>query len=110
MDPVLGVTIDRRITVRIALSEALCYSHGHVRIAPCYLHVTVRIALCYSHVTVRIATALYNNPGVIHPLQYWRHYYRAITASTALPYKSDDTSACTNQLEYTYDTRVSVRA
>ena len=34
------------------------------------------------------------------------HHYRAITAGTALPYKSDDTSACTNQLEYTYDTRV----
>ena len=45
------------VTVRIALSEALCYSHGHVRIAPCYLHVIVRIALCYSHMTVRIATA-----------------------------------------------------
>ena len=45
------------VTVRIALSEALCYSHGHVRIAPCYLHVTVRIARSYSYVTVRIATA-----------------------------------------------------
>ena len=49
---------------------------------------------------------LNNNPGIIHFLQYWRHQYRAITAGTALPYKSDNTSACTNQLEYTYDTHV----
>ena len=49
---------------------------------------------------------LNNNPGIIHLLQHWRHHYRATTAGTALPYKLDDTSACTNQLEYTYDTRV----
>ena len=53
-----------------------------------------------------LETVLNNNPGIIHLLQHWRHYYRAITAGTALPYKSDDTSVCTNQLEYTYDTRV----
>ena len=53
-----------------------------------------------------LETALNNNPGIIYLLQHWRHHYRAITAGTALPYKSDDTSACTNQLEYTYNTRV----
>ena len=39
---------------------------------------------------------LNNNPGIIHLLQHWRHHYRATTADTALPYKSYDTSACTN--------------
>ena len=52
-----------------------------------------------------LETALNNNPGIIHLLQHSRHHYRAITAGTSLPYKSDDTSACTNQLEYTYDTQ-----
>ena len=49
---------------------------------------------------------LNNNPGIIHLLQHWRHHYRTITIGTALSYKSDDTSACTNQLKYTCDTHV----